>query len=583
MQSKRLSLPIGRTLPYRLATFLYVLAFAWPAVPVWGTDASVTEAASGTVLEGVMVPMRDGTCLATDVYLPGGGGPWPAILMRTPYGRGGCKPFADACNGFGMAAVAQNTRGRGGSYGRDMVFGDDGWGTCQDGVDTAAWIRAQDWSDGRIAGWGASALAITQNLLAGTGEPLVAQVMWVGSSDFYGQLAYQGGVFRKSMCERWSKGQGSSHILESWHEHPTDDGFWWFYDTEARAAAITAPGLHVGGWWDIFCQGTINSFVTRQHNGGEGAKGRQMLVMGAWAHGPVAEYGGFKMPANYNYDFNGLGMRFLRHYVAGNEAGMADEPAVRYYTLGDVEDPEAPGNEWRTADDWPPFATTETPFYLVPDGSLAREPQPAADNACTTYTYDPADPCPTRGGANLYREETGIGPADQRELAERADVLVFMTPPLDEPVEITGRVKVRLCVSTDAPDTDFTAKLLDVYPDGRQMLMLDGIRRLKFHRGYRKADPLPPGEVGLLEIDLWTISLIVNKGHRIGLHVSSSNYPRFEKNPNTGEDLPVEGGELRVANNTVYMDEEHPSALLLPIPSSDSTDADPAISQKSGP
>jgi putative CocE/NonD family hydrolase len=178
--------------------------------------------------------------------------------------------------------------------------------------------------------------------------------------------------------------------------------------------------------------------------------------------------------------------------------------------------------------------------------------------------YDPNNPVPTHGGANLILP---AGPFNQQELGLRDDVLTFTTPVLDAPIEITGRVTVRLYVSSDAPDTDFTAKLVDIYPDGREILMMDSIQRVKFRNGFREADPLPPGEVGLVEIDLWSISLIVNAGHRIGLHVSSSNYPRFEVNPNTGEDFPPEDETvvMPAAQNTVYMDANRPSALLLPI------------------
>ncbi|MCC6486514.1 MAG: CocE/NonD family hydrolase, partial [Candidatus Hydrogenedentes bacterium] len=354
----------------------------------------------------------------------------------------------------------------------------------------------------------------------------------------------------------------SSHILSVWKEHPSFDEYWKGFDSNARANLAKAPALHVGGWWDIFNQGTIDAFVARQHKGGDGARGKQRLVMGAWTHGgPMGEKAGeLVMPKSWAFDLGGQSLQFLKHCLMGGPSEIADGPAVRYYTLGDVSDQAAPGNEWRTADDWPPFKTQEMAFYLAPDGLLAKDS--AADAKPLTYTFDPANPCPTKGGSNLVLP---AGPFDQREIAQRPDVLSFATEPLTEPIEITGRVKVRLFVSSDAPDTDFTAKLLDIYPDGRAMGMLDGIQRVKYRKGFEKPDPLAPGTVVELEIDLWSISLIVNKGHRIGLQVSSSNYPRFELNPNTGADFPTEGGEMRKAANTVYLDKERPSALLLPV------------------
>ncbi|HOV73967.1 MAG TPA: CocE/NonD family hydrolase [Candidatus Hydrogenedentes bacterium] len=511
--------------------------------------------------ESVMLPMRDGVRLATDYFLPEDAQPpFPAIVTRTYYGR--ATKYTDAIvQRFakrGYAYVIQDVRGRGGSEGRDMAFDDDGWGERQDGADTIAWVAQQPWCNGRIGTWGGSALGIVQVFMAPVTDRVAGQAISVACSDFYQQIAYQGGVFRKALCEDWLKMQKSEHVLEVWHAHPTYDAFWERHNVEPVADRVTAPAVHIGGWWDIFCQGTINNFVTRQHNGGPGAKGRQKLIMGAWLHGPKADPGDLVLKPNFGFDVGKYEDRFLDHYVKGEANGIDAEPPVNYYTLGDVIEPNAPGNEWRTAQDWPPFPTVETAYYLHADKSLSTES--AAGGESLAFTYDPANPCPTHGGAELTLPP---GPYDQRELAARPDVLVFQTAPLDAPIEITGNVKARLYVSTDAPDTDFTAKFIDIYPDGRQILMLDNIRRLKFWNGYAKAEPVAPGTVVPLEIDLWTISLIVNKGHRIGLHVSSSNYRRFEKNPNTGEDFP--GAELRIAHNSVHMGKAHPSALLLPI------------------
>lgn len=509
--------------------------------------------------ETVMLPMRDGIGLATDVHLPAHGGPaFPVIVVRTTYGRGGGK-LGQAFTDRGYAAVFQDTRGRGNSEGKEMVFADDGWGERQDGADTIAWVKKQPWCNGAIGTWGMSALGITQVLMAGATQDVKCQSIGVAGSTFYGQLVYQGGVFRKSLCEGWLTAQKIPYMIDFWHSHPVCDDFWKPYNAELRAPQVTAPAMHVGGWWDIFGQGTLNNFTSRQHEGGPGAKGNQKLIMGAWLHGPNPKPGDLVLRDNFNFDFGAYEKRFQDFWLKGEQNGIMTEPAVHYYTLGDVFDPKAPGNEWRTANDWPPFPTVDTAYFLHGDRTLSTAPAAEAPPTLT-YTYDPANPCPTHGGAELLLP---AGPFDQKELAARPDVLAFASAPLENPVEVTGRVHVRLFVSTDAPDTDFTAKLIDVYPDGRQFLMLDGIRRLKFRNGYEKADPLPPGSIGELDIDLWSISMIVNTGHRIGLHVSSSNYPRFEKNPNTGEDLP--GSDLRAAHNAVCMDPEHPSALMLPV------------------
>ena len=511
--------------------------------------------------DSVMLPMRDGTRLATDVYLPKRhGAAHPVVLVRTVYNKEQGAMLATVFTSMGMALVTQDTRGRFASEGKDMVFADDGWGALQDGADTVAWIKKQPWCNGKIGTWGGSALGITQVQLAPATKNVAAQAIMVASSKFYGQTAYQGGVFMKSLAETWVTAQKSVWALDTWRANTTDNAYWSQFNAEAQASNVTAPAVHIGGWFDIFQQGTINNFTTRQHQGGDGARGNQKLIIGPWAHGPKKNLGDLILPDNFlALDFNAYQARFLKHWLQGEDNGVMAEPAVNYYTLGDVTDPTAPGNEWRTANDWPPFETVATPYYLVAGGTLAPAPPEAPDKA--TFLYDPANPCPTKGGQNLT---IPAGPYDQRELSGRPDVLRFSTAPLTEPVEITGNVHALLYVSTDAPDTDFTAKFVDIYPDGREILMLDSIRRLKFHRGYENPEPVPAGETAMLDIDLWSISLIVNKGHRIGIQVSSSNYPRFEKNPNTGDDFPREDN-LRTANNTVYMDREHPSALVLPV------------------
>lgn len=513
-------------------------------------------------LKTVMVPMRDGIHLATDVAQPRKGGPtFPSVVVRTVYGRGGkfgeslAKNFIER----GYVLVIQDTRGRGGSEGKEIVFADDGWGERQDGADTMEWVKAQDWCNGKIGTWGGSALGITQVRMACATQLPAAQYIVVASSNFYGQLSYQGGVFRRALCVDWLNAQKIPYMIDLWHGHPAFDDFWKLHDSESCASQITAPAVHVGGWWDIFCQGTINNFVTRHYNGGPGAKGNQKLIMGAWLHGPKAKPGDLVLRDNFNFDSGAIEKRFMDYWLKGDHNGIMEEPAVNYYTLGDVFDANAPGNEWRTSNDWPPFATVETAYFLHDDKTLSTSPATQPD-AKLTFTYDPNNPCPTHGGGELTLP---AGPFNQHELGLRPDVLVFASVPLTAPIEVTGNVKAKLYVSSDAPDTDFTAKFVDIYPDGKEYLMLDGIQRVKFRNGFEKPDPLAPGTIGELTLDLWTISLIVNTGHKIGLHVSSSNYPRFEKNPNTGEDFP--GSELRPAHNSVHMDATHPSALLLPV------------------
>ncbi len=513
-----------------------------------------------TVLRKVMIPMRDGVQLAADVYLPRGDGPFPIVVARSVYGRGNAgfaRPFLDLGAGF----VVQDTRGRGDSEGEDRVFADDGWGERRDGADTIDWIHRQAWCNGRVGTWGASALGITQELMARATDRVACQVILVAPSAFYGQLSYQGGVWRKSLCEPWLTMQGNASVIGQWKAHPTDGLFWDKFNNATRTAEVTAPGLHVGGWWDLWPQGTVANFVERHARGGPGARGNQRLVMGPWGHGLTAtprNFGDLKLPANYRFDLVKLQERFYRHWLLGGAAGLDEEPAVRYYTLGDVDDPASPGNEWRTADAWPPFPTESTEYFLGARGTLEPE---AGANGQQTFVFDPAKPCPTHGGGNLLLPS---GPFDQRKVSDRDDVLRFSTAPLQSPLEATGSFSATLYVSTDAPDTDFTVKLLDIYPDGREILLQDGVRRLKLAEGFAAPAPATPGDVTRLTVELGVGSFVFHTGHRIGLHVSSSNYPRFEVNPNNGDDFPS-GDAMRKAVNTVQFGPAHPSAVSLPV------------------
>lgn len=299
--------------------------------------------ASGVLAESVMVPMADGTRLATHYHLPDDAGPWPVIVVRTVYGLGGIA--TEALTEQGYAVVTQYTRGRFDSEGTDMVFADDGWGNRRDGADTLAWVRAQPWCNGKIGTWGPSALGITQVMLAGADKNIAAQCIIVAASNFYDQVAYQGGVLRKNMIEKWLAGQKSLHVLSLWKSHPYYDEFWAYHDAEARAGEIGAPAIHYGGWFDIFAKGTINNFVTRQYRGGQGARGNQKLILGPWPHGTRQRVGDLTFPNNFNFELGAYQTRFYEYWLKGAANGIMDEPAVHYYVMGDCDNVDAPGNE----------------------------------------------------------------------------------------------------------------------------------------------------------------------------------------------------------------------------------------------
>ena len=525
---------------------------------------------SAGAVETLSVPMSDGVQLVTDVYKPGAGGPsWPVILERTPYPR----TNGSTWTGEGYVYVCQSVRGRYGSEGVFAPFADEGWGAHKDGVDTVAWIRQQSWCNGKVATYGGSATACNGNLLGAAAQDLTFQVAQEGASKWDDHLTYEGGVFLKALVEDWlAFGVGTPEYADVWKaQAPSVTTYWSYYDTEARSAMVTSPGLHVGGWWDIFGRATVGNFMARQYHGGAGAKGNQKLLMRPTAHGP---WGSQDLQMASNYQQVGVTpyrKRFAKFWFGVADDGIMTEPAVTYYVVGDDTSFSGPGWEWRTAKNWPPFPPMFSTYYLHQDGMLTAT-APSGSTDSRTYAYDPSNPVPTLGGQNLT---IAYGPYDQRPVSNRADVLKFVTAPLSAPIEATGQFKVTLFVSSDAPDTDFTAKVVDVYPDAnaREILMLDSIQRVKYRNGYANPAPaLQPSDVAEITIDLGYISWVFNTNHRIGVQISSSNYRRFEVNPNNGQELPGQGFPPQVANNTVCMSSTYPSALTIPVrnPSLDS-------------
>jgi predicted acyl esterase len=450
-------------------------------------------------------------------------------------------------------------RGFHGSEGFKMPFETDGWGELQDGYDTVEWIVKQNWSDGKVGTWGGSALGITQNMLAGSHPPsLLAQHIIAGASDMYSQMFFQGGVLRKAMVETWYGAQGALDRLADLLSHSAYDERWDLMNSERRVAGMEYPALHLGGWYDIFSQGTINAFAERQYNGGAGSLGNQKMVMGPWWHGGfgTTAQGDLVYPKNSAYGLWPDTIKLYDYWIKGIDNGFTEIPAVRYYVMGDVDDPGAPGNEWRSSDRWP-VPSSNLSLYLSGD----RLAPTVGQDLTRSYSYDPSDPVPTIGGSNLV---LAAGPMDQRPIEGRGDVLVFSTEPLEVPVEVTGRIFLQLYASSSCPDTDFMVRLTDVYPDGRSILVQDGAIRARHRNSLQAEEFMDPGEVYEFWVDLWSTSIVFNRGHRIRLSVTSSNFPRFDANPNTG--LPFRSSdETRVADNTVHMGSAYPSRLILPV------------------
>ncbi len=526
--------------------------------PGWADDASSASPAFRKTTE--MVRMHDGVRLATDVYRPmSRAEAFPVIFSRGPYGKGGARSLAATACRKGYAVVSQDMRGRHDSEGNDaVVFHNDGWGKWRDGQESLEWIAKQPWCNGRIATHGGSALGITQTMMA-PGAPDVLRAQWVivAASDMYSQGTYEGGVWRKSLLEPWLAGNKfDPKSLEAFLKHPRYDDFWAETNAEPQAARVNAPGVFVGGWYDIFLQGTINSFVTIHNEGGPRARGRCRLILGPFGHGIFTT---LHYPANSRLPAATDAIRFFDHHLKGESNGVERDKPVHYYVMGDPTNPTSAGNFWRTADNWPP-PSRPTPFYFHQDGRLSTD-RPASQDARRSYAYDPAKPVPTLGGRNLG---TLVGPADLTPIESRKDVLIFSSDRLDKPIEVTGRITADLFVSSDCPDTDFTAMLADVYPDGRSMLVTDGILRARYRKSFEREDFLEPGRTYKLTLDLWSTSLVFDKGHRIRVLISSSNSPRFEPNPNTGGPFRADT-KIRVAANTLHLSAEHASQIVLPV------------------
>ncbi|GAB4448478.1 MAG: CocE/NonD family hydrolase [Anaerolineae bacterium] len=550
----------------RASRILIVLALA--AVPVAvaaalfilrGAPAPEAEAQADGPTLTEMVPMDDGVRLATDVYLPGGDGPFPTLLARTPYNkdRYGYLRYA---NDLGAALVVQDMRGRYASEGEDPAFHTD----AADGQATLRWVAAQPWSNGVIATTGASAMGAAQYLMA-PDAPDALRCQWsdFAFSDLYRHKVFPGGLYRLQLVEEWLERQGNLPMLETWEQHPLLDDYWAAASITGQYGRIHVPAVHLSGWYDPFLLGTLEAFNGYQEQGGAGAAGAQYLIVGPWTHDRInPEQGEVTFVGNAGLDRASLIPAWLRWCFYGENTGVEAWPAVRYYTMGALGEAGAPGNEWREADAWP-VPATETAFYLGADGSLSAA-MPAEEGS-DSYVHDPNDPVPTVGGANIGPES---GPFDQTPIEGREDVLVYTTPPLASPVAVTGVVRARIWLASDAPDTDIIVRLTDVYPDGRSMLVTDGGLRARFRDGdYTRESFLTPGTPYELTFDVGATSIVFNAGHRIRIIVASSNAPRFEPNPGLAETWRA-GAWLdaaRPATNTILRGPAHPSALLLPV------------------
>lgn len=539
----------------------------------------LAAAAHGIELETVAVAMRDGTRLATDVFRPSGPDRYPTILVRTPYGRD-FVPIEVAkvlTDGLGYGLVVQDVRGRFDSEGIDDVFLSDGWGENQDGYDTIEWIVDQAWSDGRVGLFGASAFGITAYLAMGTYHPAI-RAAHVGITPwiFY-DVAYQDGAFREGLIVDWLEGQGASYMLETYYEHPIYDDFWASLDMRTRAA-IEVPTYHWGGWYDCFAAGPLEAFAQLSDRDTDGGRRRspQRLLVGPWTHVDLGAFsrrqGELVYPEGSTIPFREANpLAWFRRFLKNDHRALRDEGRdegwpVTFYLMGDVDAPGSAGNRWVRARDWP-VPMRRRPLYLTGEGGLSAVRPPAAVASApladpVTYLADPADPSPTIGGAELSLPS---GPRDQTPLLARDDVLAFRSEVLTESLTLVGKVEAVVFAASDRPDTDITVRLADVYPDGRLMLVADGIAKGRYLADPLAENFLTPGEATAFKVDLGPTAIVFDPGHRIAVLVSSSNAPRFVPSKNNDDHIWGDEPPLVAANN-LYLGGAYPSRLILPEP-----------------
>ncbi|MSQ67555.1 MAG: CocE/NonD family hydrolase [Gammaproteobacteria bacterium] len=567
-----------------------------------------------TIEKNLQVAMRDGVLLASDVYRPVGDGRYPAVMLRLPYNKeqpvllflsGDILRVAQA----GYAVVVQDCRGTWASEGEFSPYFQE----AEDGADAIAWAAAQPWCTGVVGMMGASYYGATQWLAASLAPPaLKAIAPFITTDQYYEKWTYQGGAFQLGFMLQWAsvtfgvaeavrrltRGEAAgtlvgaalaaadrvainySHLplcdlpevaaltpyVADWLAHPDYDDYW-------RAAApcehydkITVPALNFGGWYDLFLGGTLANYTAMQ------ARTTQKLIIGPWVHG---YNGGVYAERNFGLlahdgvaDVTAAQIRWFDHFLKGIANGVPQEPPVKIFVMG----PDV----WREEAAWPLPDTQWQAWYLhsggcagsqSADGELSTT-APGAEPA-DTYLYDPRNPVPTVGGATFLPGlfvAANAGPRDQRAVEERADVLCYTSAVLAADLEVTGPVRLVLYVTSSALDTDFTGKLVDVHPDGRAIILTDGILRARYREGCSTPKLLVPGEVYCIEIDLVATSNVFRAGHRMRLEVASSNFPRFDRNTNTGGVIARETeADFKLATNSVLHSAQQASHLVLPV------------------
>ncbi len=500
----------------------------------------------GATNYSTMIPMRDGVRLATEIFLPPGPGPWPAVLTRTAYGRwSAALRDAGTFGQHGVAFVTQDLRGDGDAEGAGTLDPLSFDNEIEDGYDAVEWVARQPWCNGRVGIQGTSGHGFAGCMAMLANPPHLVAVQSINSGgNAYLYWTFQNGARRYMF--NWMKNRNAP--VPDWPK-PTIRLFdRAAYDARVRRSAASNHTVFIAksGWYDIFAEGGLDYLAAF------GAAGKVFVTMDASGHGPMQ---GLKFPRRA-FPAGIKTPEFIS--VLKGAAELPERSMLLYYLMGDVVASNAPGNVWKVAHAWP-LPHIATRFYLRDSGALAHEKSDAT-NACLSYVYAPGNPVPTLGGAMMGSP----GPVDQRPLAARTDILRFLSEPLAKPLEITGKVRAELCVSADVPDTMFVVKLLDIYPDGYEAIVREGAMTARFHKGLDQPAPLEPGRIYKLEIDMWSTAYVFNAGHRLAVHVAGSDSPKYEVHPNTY--APCAGMDAATpARHTVYLGGANASCVILPV------------------
>jgi putative CocE/NonD family hydrolase len=587
----------------------------------------MVTAAEITIQTDVPARMRDGTILGADVYRPAGTGTYPVLLTRTPYGKAAMPMMVDSNRALaarGYIVVAQDVRGRFASEGQYRVNQDD----IADGYDSVTWAAALEGSTGAVGMFGVSYMGITQLLAAAQQPPALKAIFPIQARASQYPRAYYGGAFHLGDRLGWflmqaidladKQGLDAPEIrgfraltleqmtalmtgkhetanrlraemlarLQPWLRHlplaelpvlqgvapgyfeqlahPTYDEFWHAMEVARRFSEMDLPCFSVGSWYDLMLQGNLDIFSgLHSHSRTPESRRAQKLLIGPWTHGQfISQAGELDFGPQATIDLLAVQTRWFDHWLKGIDGGLLDEPPVRLFVMGT--------NRWRDEQEWPLTRTRYLLYYfhsggsantLHGDGTLSPE-RPGAEPV-DSYRYDPDDPTPSVGGKTLGLGSLP-GPFDQRGVEARPDVLCYTTPPLQADLEVTGPISVTLHAASSATDTDWTAKLVDVHPNGYAQNLQEGILRASHRVPGAGPSPIRPGEVYEYVIDLWATSSVFLAGHRIRVEISSSNFPHWDRNTNTGQPAAT-ADRVEVAQQTVFHDAARPSHILLPV------------------